>query len=113
MLHLLKTPIGRLRVIGFLEGVSLIILIFIAMPLKYWAGEPAMVKMVGMVHGLLFTLFVLVTLSVAVTYNWKFFQTTWKVLLACMIPFGTFYIDKYVLKPATFVSEKGRNGNNS
>lgn len=99
MLHLFKTPIGRLRIISFLEGISLIILLFIAVPLKYWAGQPAMVKLMGPIHGLLFTLFVFTTLSVGVTYRWKFSETSWKVLLACIIPFGTFYIDKYILAP--------------
>jgi integral membrane protein len=105
MIHLFKTPIGRLRIIGFLEGISLIILIFIAVPLKYWGGQPLLVKLVGPVHGLLFTLFVIITLSVGVTYRWKFSQITWKVLLACMIPFGTFYIDKHILSPETATSD--------
>jgi len=38
--HLLKTPLGRLRIIGFIEGISYLVLLFIAMPLKYWAGLP-------------------------------------------------------------------------
>jgi len=100
MLHLFKTPIGRLRLISFLEGISLIILLFIAVPLKYWAGQPALVKLMGPIHGLLFTLFVFTTLSVGVTYKWKFSETSWKVLLGCIIPFGTFYIDRYILAPA-------------
>ncbi|HWV28680.1 MAG TPA: DUF3817 domain-containing protein [Dyadobacter sp.] len=97
MLQLFKTPIGRLRILGFFEGISLILLVFIAVPLKYWGGEPLLVKVIGPIHGLLFTLFVLATLSAAVTYSWKFSEISWKVLLACMIPFGTFYIDKYLL----------------
>ncbi|GGN12842.1 putative membrane protein YdzA [Dyadobacter beijingensis] len=109
MLQLLKTPIGRLRIIGFLEGISLIVLIFIAVPVKYWGGEPALVKLIGPIHGLLFTLFVLVTLSVAVTYRWKFSETSWKVLVACMIPFGTFYIDKTILAREQAVRENRAN----
>lgn len=109
MLHLFKTPIGRLRIIGFLEGISLIVLIFIAVPLKYWAHQPYLVKLIGPVHGLLFTLFVFTTLSVGITYRWKFLETSWKVLLACIIPFGTFYIDKHILKPQETVSES-QNG---
>lgn len=97
MFQLLKTPIGRLRIIGFFEGISLIVLVFIAVPLKYWNGQPALVKMVGPIHGLLFTLFVLMTLSAGVTYRWKFSEISWKVLLACIVPFGTFYIDKHIL----------------
>lgn len=91
------TQIGRLRLLGFLEGISLLILIGIAMPLKYIYHEPAMVKVMGSVHGLLFVLFVVNTLSVGVEYRWKFMTTTWKVLLGCVVPFGTFYIDKKIL----------------
>lgn len=54
------TPIGRLRTMGFIEGMSLLILLFIAMPLKYWAGLPLAVTIVGSVHGGLFILYLLV-----------------------------------------------------
>lgn len=106
MLALFKTPIGRLRIIGFLEGISLLLLIFIAMPLKYLLGQPEMVRIIGSVHGLLFTLFVVITLSVAVTYKWTFSAITWKVLIACMLPFGTFYIDKHILIPQAKMHEQ-------
>lgn len=93
----LVTNIGRLRLLGLLEGVSLLLLLGIAVPLKYIYGNPALVKSIGPVHGILFLLFVINTLSVGVEYHWKFKTTTWKVLLACVIPFGTFYIDKTIL----------------
>lgn len=109
MFHLFKSPIGRLRIVGFLEGISLIVLVFIAVPLKYWGGEPALVKMVGPIHGLLFTLFMLMALSAGVTYRWKFSETSWKVLLACIIPFGTFYIDKHILAREQAVWEDRKN----
>jgi integral membrane protein len=97
ILQLLTTPLGRLRILGFFEGISLILLVFIAVPLKYWGGQPALVKVLGPIHGLLFTMFVLATLSAAVSYHWKFRETSWKILVACMIPFGTFYIDRHIL----------------
>lgn len=94
---MLKTKIGRLRLIGLFEGISLLCLIGIAVPLKHIYGDPFLVKVIGPVHGLLFLLFVLNTLSVGIEYSWKFKTITWKVLLACMIPFGTFYIDRKIL----------------
>lgn len=97
MKNLLQTNIGRLRVIGFLEGTSLLILLFIAMPLKYVFEMPILTRPVGTIHGALFLLFIFNTLSVGVEQNWKFKNTTWKVLLACIIPFGTFYIDAKIL----------------
>ncbi|KAA2243242.1 DUF3817 domain-containing protein [Chitinophaga agrisoli] len=97
MLSFFRTKIGRLRLIALLEGISLLVLVFIGVPLKYIYQAPALVKTIGPVHGLLFLLFVLNTLSVGVTYQWNFRTTTWKVLLACIIPFGTFYIDRKIL----------------
>ena len=103
MIHLLKSKIGRLRIIGFLEGISLLLLVFVAVPLKYAADNPAFTKILGPVHGALFLLFIFNTLSVGVEYSWKFRTTTWKVLLACIIPFGTFYIDRHILSKETRV----------
>lgn len=96
MIHLFKTKIGRLRIIGFLEGVSLLVLIFVAVPMKYYFQNPSLSKALGPVHGAIFLLFLFNTLSVGVEQNWKF-KTTWKVILACFIPFGTFYIDNKIL----------------
>lgn len=98
MTTLLRTRTGRLRLLAFLEGISLLILIFIAVPLKYGAGDPALTRLMGPVHGALFLLFVFNTLSVGVEQQWRFKTTTWKVLLACIVPFGTFYIDRKILK---------------
>jgi len=98
MLSLFKSSIGRLRVLGFLEGTSLLLLVGLAVPLKHLYGDPAWVKIIGPVHGMLFTLFVINTISVGTEYGWKFKTTTWKILLACIIPFGTFYIDRAVLR---------------
>jgi integral membrane protein len=96
MQSLLKTKIGRLRILGFLEGVSLLLLIFVAVPLKYGSNDATLTKTLGPIHGALFLLFILNTLSVGVEQKWER-TTTWKVIVACFIPFGTFYIDKKIL----------------
>jgi integral membrane protein len=93
----LTTKTGRLRLTALLEGLSLLILVFVAVPLKYACNDPSLVKTLGPIHGMLFLLFVINTLSVGVEYRWKFRETTWKVLLACVIPFGTFYVDYTIL----------------
>ena len=97
MKQLLYTNIGRLRIIGFLEGMSLLALIFIAVPLKYIGHDPSVVKTMGPIHGALFLLFIVNTVSVGVEQKWQL-KTTSKVLLACIIPFGTFYIDRKILR---------------
>ncbi len=93
----LRSKIGRLRLLGILEGISLLVLVGIAVPMKYAVGNPSLVKAIGPIHGVLFLLFVFNTLSVGIEYKWRFGTTTWKVLLACIIPFGTFYVDRSIL----------------
>ncbi len=97
MIQSLKTNIGKLRLIGFLEGTSLILLVFIGTPLKYISQNTELVKTLGPIHGALFLIYVFNTFSVAISEKWEFKKTTWKVLIACLIPFGTFYIDKKIL----------------
>jgi integral membrane protein len=97
MIHLFKSKVGRLRIVGILEGISLLLLIGIAVPFKHILGDPSFVKTLGPIHGVLFLLFITNTLSVGVEQKWQFNTITWKVLLACMIPFGTFYIDRKIL----------------
>jgi len=101
MLRLLNTNIGRLRILGFLEGISLLLLVFVAVPLKYIYHTPWLVSTLGPIHGALFLLFVVNTISVGVEQQWKFSTTTWKVLAACIIPFGTFIIDYTILRKLT------------
>ena len=98
MTQLLTTNVGRLRIIGFLEGVSLLILVFVAVPMKYGFNDPSLSKFLGPIHGALFLLFVVLSLGVGIEQNWKFKNTTWKILVASFIPFGTFYIDNKFLK---------------
>lgn len=93
------SSIGRLRLLAILEGISLLVLVFIAVPMKYYFGNPSLVKSIGPIHGALFLLFIFNALQAGVEQRWKFKETTWKVLLACFIPFGTFYIDYKILCP--------------
>lgn len=95
--QLLKTRIGRLRIMGFLEGISLIILVFIAVPMKYWLHDESLTKMLGPVHGALFLLFLLNACSAGIEQKWKV-KTIGMILASCFIPFGTFYVDYKFLK---------------
>lgn len=90
--ELLKSSLGRLRIIAFLEGVSFLVLLGIAMPLKYLAGMPQAVKMVGMAHGVLFILYILLLVQVTTERNWSF-KKALLAFVASLIPFGTFYAD--------------------
>lgn len=94
---MLKTGIGQLRVLGFLEGLSFLVLLFVAMPLKYFWENPLAVKITGQVHGFLFIGFVIYTLVLTKEKSWNFKQITAPLLLSSIIPFGTFYVDKKIL----------------
>ena len=90
---MLKTSIGRLRLIGMIEGLSLILLMFIAMPLKYIWGDPSMVKVVGQVHGLLWVVFCFVLYDTKSSEEWTFKQALIP-FIASIIPFGPFIVDR-------------------
>ncbi len=93
-----RNAVGRLRVLGFIEGLSMLILVFIAMPLKYMAGKPEMVKLVGSIHGGLFILLALYALYVGFEKGWSFWKVTIWILIGSVFPFGPFVVDHYVLK---------------
>ena len=96
-MHMLKTALSRLRFIGWWEGVSFLVLLGIAMPLKYLAGEPGAVRVVGMAHGVLFVLYVLAALHAALEYGWSWKRTA-LVLLASVLPAGPFIVDAKILR---------------
>ena len=96
-MELLKTTVGRFRTIAFIEGISFLLIIFLTMPLKYMADIPGPNKISGMIHGVLFILYILLILPTGKKLNWNF-KTMFIVALASLIPFGTFYIDYKYLK---------------
>ena len=97
-MHFFTTTIGRLRFIGFLEGVSFLLLLGVAMPLKYLADQPEAVRVVGMAHGILFLLYLWATIVAAIEFKWTWVRTL-LVASASLFPFGPFYADARWLKP--------------
>jgi len=89
----LKTPVGRLRLISFLDGVSYLILVGIAMPLKYLADIPTAVRIPGMIHGVLFILLCLALLVVLITRKLPF---RWGVItfICALLPLAPFFLDR-------------------
>lgn len=88
-----RTPIAWLRSIGFYEGGSFLLLLFVAMPLKYLAGQALAVSIVGLAHGILFLLY-----CGAVARARFRAELTWgdgtRCLVAALLPFGPFLMDK-------------------
>lgn len=95
--NMLTTSIGRLRVTGFLEGLSYLILLGIAMPLKYLMDMPQAVRVVGMAHGVLFIIFIWLTVYCKFKYRWTIGRMLW-LWAASIVPFGTFYVDAKFLR---------------
>lgn len=96
MMNLLATTLGRFRIIAFIEGVSFVVLLFIAMPLKYMMGMPEAVRITGMAHGLLFVLFMFLLLQSSIEYGWRIKKIALLFLLS-IVPFGTFWAEKKIL----------------
>jgi integral membrane protein len=88
--------VKQFKVIAFLEGISLILLLFIAMPLKYIWNMPEAVTAVGMAHGILFLAYVAFAFLIYNEMRWNLKDLS-IVLLASLIPFGTFYMEKKYL----------------
>jgi integral membrane protein len=93
----MNSPLKRLRYIGISEGISFLVLLGIAMPLKYIWGIPEMVKYTGWAHGLLFVLYLMAVAHVALVYRWSLFKIIGAVL-ASVVPFGPFILDARLLK---------------
>ncbi len=89
---MLKTPLGRFRAVALLEGLSFIVLLFIAMPLKYLAGMPMAVRVVGMAHGLLFVLYLFTLMEAAIALRWNIVRVL-MAFGASLVPFGNFLLD--------------------
>ncbi len=96
-MNLLSSSLGRLRVVAFTEGVSFMVLLLIAMPLKYAAGRPEAVKHVGMAHGLLFVLYVILLVTVGLERGWSARKMVLG-FIASLVPLGTFWADKKLFR---------------
>ncbi|MFC4353903.1 MFS transporter [Chryseomicrobium palamuruense] len=90
-------PIRLFRFFGIIDGISLLILLGIAMPLKYWAGLPLAVTFVGSIHGAIFIGYIVTIVIVQLTVRWNVY---WSLLgiAAAFIPFANFLLDRAVKK---------------
>jgi len=105
---LLKTPIGRLRIVAFVEGCSYLLLLGGAMPLKYLAGLPVAVRIVGSIHGALFVLFCAALVQAMVAARWSMVRGG-VVFASSIVPFGTFAIDGRLKQEDAVLRGRGRS----
>lgn len=87
----------RFRWVAILEGISFLVLLFIAMPLKYWGGMPLMVKYVGWAHGLLFIGYIVLAIPLFTKLKWPG-ERMYGVGVASLLPFGTFVLERRWLR---------------
>ncbi|MDQ3328629.1 MAG: DUF3817 domain-containing protein [Chloroflexota bacterium] len=89
---MLRSPLRRLRVVSLMEGASYLLLLGIAMPLKYLADQPEAVRVAGSLHGALTILFVLAVAHVWLARRWSIVRVG-TALIASVIPFGAFALE--------------------
>ena len=94
---ILKKPLDRLLKIGFAEGISFLVLLLIAMPLKYIAGMPTPVRIIGMLHGILFIGYVIALFQATRAYKWSA-KKAWIAFGLSFLPFGTFFLERVLKK---------------
>lgn len=92
----LKSPVGRLRLMGYLEGVSLLLLVGIAVPIKYLGHEPLWVEILGPIHGVGFIIYCLCLGECVLRGGWTFFEIA-KVFVAAFIPFGFLFVRRLLI----------------
>ena len=88
--------IKAFKIIALLEGISYLLLLFIATPLKYFANNDTYVKQLGMPHGLLAIAYLIFTLLLKKQMKWDL-KTVFIILICSVIPFGTFWMHKKYL----------------
>jgi integral membrane protein len=87
--------LGRLRIVGYIEGVTLISLLFVAVPLKRIFGMPELVSVLGPIHGLTFVAYLVCVINVVSSGGWLK-REIFRTVIVAIIPFGTFFNDHYL-----------------
>jgi len=91
------TLLGYFRVVAFVEGVSFVALLLIGMPLKYAAGTPIAVRILGMAHGVLFIVYAVLVALLLSRRTFSFARAMWAMLMS-LIPLGTFVLDRQLAR---------------
>ena len=91
----MEAALKRFRVMAYVVGVLLLILVFVAVPLRYIADEPLLVSIVGPIHGFLYMVYLVTAFDLAVRARWPFVRTV-LVLLAGTVPVMSFVAERKV-----------------
>jgi integral membrane protein len=93
----IATALRNYRVAAWVTGIGLLVLVFVAMPLKYFLGEPRLVAVVGMLHGFLYMAYIVCTLILAERTRWRPLEAV-VILLAGTIPIASFVAERQVTR---------------
>jgi integral membrane protein len=94
-----NSALTRYRVMAYVVGVFLLLLVLVAMPFKYLAENEAPISVIGPLHGFLYMVYLLVSLDLAVKSKWPWTRTLW-VLIAGTLPFASFFVEHKVTREA-------------
>ncbi len=95
-----RSALTRYRVMAYIVGTMLLVLVLVAMPLKYVGDDESLIGIVGPLHGFLYAVYLLATLSLGTKSLWTFRRTV-GVMLAGTVPFLSFYVERRVTARAT------------
>ena len=84
------------KITAFTEGCSALLLFLFAMPMKYIFDNPTFIRPIGMAHGILFTIYIVLAIILYFKQKWNFKKFA-IVCIGAIIPGGTFYVDKKYL----------------
>lgn len=90
-----SNAINRLRVISIIEAISYLVLLGIAMPLKYIWDDPQAVRIVGMAHGILFCIFCVALLDAKLSQKWTL-KPPALIFLASLVPFAPIWVERWL-----------------
>ncbi len=93
ILRFLTTPFGRLRLIGLIEGITLLALLLFGIPLKYFGGISEVSRILGSLHGIAFIIYAAMLLSILSSGGWSRREIIYMVFVT-IVPFGIFYNDR-------------------
>ncbi|MCZ6672948.1 MAG: DUF3817 domain-containing protein [Verrucomicrobia bacterium] len=92
--------LNRFRKVAIWEGTSFLVLLLVAMPIKYGLGNPWPVKVAGWAHGILFVAYVLFLFQAITEYSWSF-KKSLLGFIASLLPFGPFIFDRKLEREST------------
>lgn len=98
-----RARLRRMRAVSLLEGSTLLLLVFVAVPLRHLAGMPIATRIMGPIHGLAFLLYVWMLLKTVSEGNWSRSETA-RLIIAAFVPFGAFVNERRLARRAASIS---------